>query len=179
MLVYGKGWAEILAAVVYCFGLFVMFSISCLYHAFPRDSRVKNIFRHFDYMCIYLLIGATFAPLLLCVVGGVFGLAFFLVQWAAIATGITLIGVFGPGRLRYIHFPLYFVIGWSGLMFIPQMIRYSLPLFLWIIAGGVLYSLGMIPFALRKKVSHFIWHFFVLFGAVAQWIGIFRYIYLM
>lgn len=179
MMIYADRGEEYLGGAVYCLGLFAMFTMSCLYHAFKSESHVKNIFRHFDYMCIYLLIGATFAPLLLCVVGGTLGFVFFAIQWAAIATGITLIGVFGPGRLKYIHFPLYFIIGWSGLLFIPQMIKYSIAMFIWIIVGGIFFSIGMIPFGLKKKTSHFIWHFFVLFGAVSQWIGIFTAIYLV
>jgi hemolysin III len=58
------------------------------------------------------------------------------------------------------------------------MIQRDLGFFLLILGGGIIYSLGIIPFAMKSKSSHFIWHFFVLFGAVAQWIGIFIYIYL-
>ena len=89
--------AEKLAgAIIYFFGLFVMFTSSCLYHAFPWGSGVKRLFRRFDYSCIYLSIGATFAPILLCYFGGAYGLVFCAVQWAVIAAGITFICVFGP-----------------------------------------------------------------------------------
>ena len=47
-----------------------------------------------------------------------------------------------------------------------------------ILGGGVIYSLGVIPFTMKKNVAHFIWHFFVLGGAVVQWIGIYLVIYL-
>ena len=168
---------DVVAASVYSFGLFVMFTMSCLYHAFPHGSLVKRIFRRFDYSCIYLLIGATFAPVLLSYVGGVFGLVFFIVQWAVIATGITFIGVFGPTRLRWLHTPLYIILGWCGIIFLPRMLKYDPQLAFYILGGGVVYSLGIIPFTIKTKVAHFIWHFFVLAGAVMQWVGVYLYIY--
>jgi hemolysin III len=57
---------EYFSTIVYSFGLFIMFTMSCLYHSFRHGSAVKRLFRRFDYSSIYLLIGATFAPLLLC-----------------------------------------------------------------------------------------------------------------
>ena len=168
---------EFISSVIYFFGMFVMFMSSCLYHAFVYGSGVKRLFHRFDYSSIYLLIGATFAPVLLCFFGDIFGIVFFAIQWAIIATGISLVGVFGPTRLSFIHIPLYVILGWSALMLLPGLFSANLPLGLWILAGGVLYTLGLIPFFIKAKVSHFIWHFFVLGGAVVQWIGIYFYLY--
>ena len=73
---------------------------------------------------------------------------------------------------------LYVLLGWSALLFIPQMLSADLAFFLFILLGGVLYSLGIIPFAMKKGCTHFIWHFFVLGGAIVQWLGIYFYLYL-
>ncbi len=178
MLFKSESAKDVVGASVYSFGLFVMFTMSCLYHAFPHGSRVKRIFRRFDYSGIYLLIGATFAPILLSYVGGVFGLVFFIVQWAVIVTGITFVGVFGPTRLRWLHTPLYIILGWCGIIFLPRMLRTDPWFAFYILGGGVVYSLGIIPFTMKTKVAHFIWHFFVLAGAVLQWVGVYLYIYI-
>ena len=178
MLFAAEGAYEIVGACIYFFGSFVMFTMSCLYHAFPYGSAVKRLFRRFDYSSIYLLIGATFAPVLINVIGGVYGIVFIFVQWAIIITGISLVGVFGPARLKFIHMPLYIILGWSAVMLAPQMIKEAKELFIFVLVGGVIYSLGIIPFAIKARISHFIWHFFVFFGAVVQWIGIYLYIYL-
>ena len=170
--------AQTWSACIYFFGLFVLFSMSCLYHAFRHGSGVKRLFRRFDYSSIYLLIGATFAPILLCKIGGTFGLIFFILQWLIIATGITFIGVFGPSKLKPLHMTLYILLGWSGLLLLPHLITTDFLFFLYILIGGVVYSVGIIPFALKKGCAHFIWHFFVLAGAVVQWIGIYLYIYI-
>ncbi|MBO6158058.1 MAG: hemolysin III family protein [Firmicutes bacterium] len=166
------------ASLVYGLCLILLFTISCLYHSFRWGSRVKRVFRRFDYSSIYLLIGGTFAPFFLIYWGDTKGILLFALQWAIIVTGVTLIGVFGPARFRALHMALYVAIGWSGLMFLPQLSSQTPPLFWHTLMGGVIYTLGILPFALKAKGSHFIWHFFVLVGALCQWIGIYRYIYL-
>lgn len=178
-----KTGTALFASVVYgvCFILQMLFS--CLYHSFGSGTTVKRVFRRFDYSSIYLQIGGTFAPLFLIYMndsmwGYPYGLIFFIVQWALIATGITFVSVFGPGRIKWLHYTLYFVLGWSGILFVPHFIAHNLPLFFFILGGGLIYTLGMIPFsALKNKSSaHFIWHFFVLAGAVVQWLGIYLYV---
>lgn len=179
MMLSANNTRQVIAACVYGAGMFIMFTMSCLYHSFKFGSKAKRVFRRFDYLSIYLLIGASFAPLLLCYIDNDFGLVFFIVQWAIIAAGITLVAVFGPARLRFIHIPLYFILGWSALVLIPNMIiAKDFDLLFWILGGGILYTVGIIPFAVDRKVAHFIWHIFVLFGAVVQWLGIYLCIYL-
>ena len=80
MLLKSDSLMDYLGASVYFFGLFVMFLMSCLYHSFKHGSTVKRIFRRFDYSSIYLLIGATFAPILLSFVGGILGNVYFALQ---------------------------------------------------------------------------------------------------
>ncbi len=179
MLLASDRSEEYISSVAYFLGLFTMFTMSCLYHAFPHGSSVKRLFRRFDYSGIYLLIGGTFAPILICMFNNAFGWIFFAVQWAIIAMGITFVGVFGPTRLRFLHIPLYVILGWSALMLLPFMVMGGArELATWVLLGGVIYTVGIIPFAIKLKVSHFIWHFFVLAGAVAQWIGIYLHLYL-
>ena len=165
------------AAAIYGACFIMMFLMSCLYHSFRWGSGVKRLWRRFDYIGIYLLIGGTFTPLWLLYLGGGWGTALCAVQWAVIVTGITMIGVFGPERAHAAHVAVYIVMGWCGLAFIPQMIRNNIPLLVYILGGGILYTIGIIPFALKRKGAHFIWHFFVLFGAIAHWLGIFFCLY--
>lgn len=169
---------EYLASCVYGLCMFLMMLMSCLYHAFKSGSKVKRLWRRFDYSSIYLLIGGTFAPLYLVYLGNTLGIVLFCIQWVLIITGITFISIFGPGRIKWLHFTMYFVIGWSGLMFIPDFVAHNLPLLWMILGGGVVYTLGMIPFAKKgTNNAHFIWHFFVLLGALVQYLGILLYLY--
>ena len=168
---------KVLCSLVYGLCLVLMFLMSCLYHSFRWGSRVKRLWRRFDYISIYLLIGGTFTPMWLLFWGGRVGTVCCCVQWALLLAAITLVAVFGPGKPKALHLAMYIVMGWCGLVFLPRMYQSSLPLLLFTLAGGIIYTLGIIPFARKKKGAHFIWHFFVFFGALVHWLGIYLYIY--
>lgn len=177
LLLKAKGAVAVFSACVYGGCLLLMFLMSCLYHAFRAGSTVKRVWRRFDYCSIYLLIGGTITPFLLMLVGGTLGTVLCAVMWALIATGITFVGVFGPAVARGLHFALFFTIGWSAIVFLPRMWREAPSLLWFVLSGGVVYTLGMIPFVKKVRGSHFIWHFFVLAGAVLQWLGIYLYLF--
>lgn len=164
-------------AIVYGVCLLMMFLMSCLYHSFRWGTKVKRLWRRFDYISIYLLIGGTFTPMWLLFWGGQAGSLFCIAQWVLILLGIVFVAVFGPGRPRGLHPVLFVVLGWVGLVFLPRMVRENLPLFFFILAGGIIYTVGVIPFALKRKGAHFLWHFFVFFGAVVHWFGIYFFLY--
>lgn len=168
---------KMLASCFYGICLILLFSMSCLYHSWKSGLFVKKLWRRFDYSSIYLLIGGTFAPLCLVFWGDTKGLVMFCIQWGLIAVGITFIGIFGPARVMPLHFTLYFLIGWSGLLFVPSMIHNAPWLFAAILGGGILYTVGMIPFSKDDNGMHFIWHIFVLLGAAAHWFGIYLFVY--
>lgn len=179
MIFKSKSSYQIAGALIYGISMFLMFSMSSLYHAFKYGLNVKKIFRIFDYSSIYLLIGGTFAPILLILLNNLLGLIILVCQWGIIIVGITMVAIFGPGRLKWLHFPAYFVLGWGAGMFIlPTMVSKNIELLWWILAGGISYTLGMIPFCLKgKKVAHFIWHFIVIIGVVLHFIGIYYTLY--
>ena len=110
-------------SIVYGFCLVMMFLMSCLYHSFRWGSTVKRVWRRFDYISIYLLIGGTFTPMWLLFWGGQLGTILCCVQWAIIITGIVFVAVFGPGRPKALHITLFIVLGWCGLIFLPRMLR--------------------------------------------------------
>ena len=177
LLIKSDTGLKIMASCFYGISLFFLMIMSSLYHSFKSGSTVKRLWRRCDYSSIYLLIGGTFAPLYLVYWGNTLGIVLFCIQWALIVLGITIIAVFGPGRFSWIHFTLYFTIGWSGIIFFPDWIKSNRPLLFMILIGGILYTIGMIPFVKDKKYCHFIWHFFVLAGAILHWFGIYLYVY--
>ena len=177
LLVKSYTGLQVFCSLVYGICLILMFLMSCLYHSFRWGSRVKRLWRRFDYISIYLLIGGTFTPLWFLFWGGVQGTVFSCVQWALIITGVVFVSIFVPGRPKILHPVLFVVLGWCGLVFLPRMIHENLPLFIATLAGGIVYTVGIIPFALKKRGAHFLWHFFVFFGAVVHWAGIFFFLY--
>ncbi|MDB2110510.1 hemolysin III family protein [Clostridium paraputrificum] len=168
---------KVMASCFYGISLFILMLMSCLYHSFKSGSKIKRIWRRFDYASIYLLIGGTFAPLYLVYWGNTLGIVLFCIQWSLIVFGIIMLAIFGPGKWKWIHFTLYFTIGWSGLIMLPDFFHNNIPLLFMILIGGIVYTVGMVPFARDKKYDHFIWHFFVLIGALLHWFGIYLFVY--
>ncbi|MBQ7680938.1 MAG: hemolysin III family protein [Oscillibacter sp.] len=168
---------KLTASLFYGVSMVLMMLMSSIYHAMPTGSTAKRVCRRFDYTSIYLLIGGTFAPILLVYMGGVAGVTLFCVQWGVILAGVALVLVFGPGRWRGLMFTLYFLLGWSGLAFIPDFYAHARTLLWFIFMGGVVYTAGMIPFARQRKYDHCVWHFLVLAAAGLHWLGIYTQIY--
>ena len=177
MLLRSRDVASRLGATVYFFGLFSMFLSSCLYHALGYGTRAKRIFRRFDYASVYLLIGASFFPLILNFVGGQTGAVMIACQWAIILTAVALVAIFGPERFYMLHIGFYLVLGWSALLLLPRLIGNADGFARYIFGGGIIYNLGVIPCAMKGRGAHFVWHLFVLFGAAVQWGGVLNFLY--
>lgn len=168
-------------SLFYGISMIIMMSMSSLYHSLKWGIGAKRLWRRFDYSSIYLLIGGTFSPILLIDFYNyhpILSIIWFILMWVVIITGITMVAIFGPGRLKWLHFPLYFVIGWSALMLVPGWLKNNITFFYYILAGGLVYTIGMIPFVMRgKKSAHFIWHIFVVLGAITHFLGIYFCLY--
>lgn len=176
MLPRAKTQGALIGCAVYFFGLFIMFMSSCLYHALGHGTRAKRVLRRLDYAGIYLLIGATFFPLLLSLFNS--GTAAFLisVQWLLIAAAISLVATFGPGKSQILHAGFCLLLGWSGVLLLPRIIATSKAAALFIIGGGALYTVGVIPCFMKRRGSHFIWHIFVLLGSFVEGLGVLEFL---
>jgi hemolysin III len=175
MILKSNNNIEMISSIIYCSGLFILFTMSCLYHSFKNNSKVKQLFRRFDHLSIYILIVSTFVPILLVFIGGVKGIIFGACQWIIAILGIVFIAVFGVNKFKKMHMTFYLLLGWSGIMLLPAMIKEQIYFAYYILGGGIIYTLGIIPFMIKGKCARFIWHFFVLLGAAIQWVGIFLY----
>lgn len=177
LLIKATTTLEYVCASIFSFGLMALYLNSSLYHAFKHDTTVKRIYKRFDHLSIYLLISATFAPILLLAVGGRTGWIFFIVQWALTFIGMASKAIW-PKRFQILHLALFLLIGWSGVFFIGEIYRFSVPLVWFIGLGGLSYTIGVLFYAVfHFKYHHFIWHFFVLGGSILHYIGIYLYIF--
>jgi len=177
LLVRSDTGMKVMASCFYGISMVVMMGMSSVYHAMKSGSAVKRVCRRFDYTSIYLLIGGTFAPIFLLYLGGTAGIVLFCVQWAVILCGVTLVLTLGPGCWRSVHFTLYFLLGWSGVLFLPSFLVRARELLGFILMGGLVYTLGMIPFVRKRKYDHCVWHLFVLLAATLHFWGIYTLIY--
>jgi hemolysin III len=156
---------SIVAVSIYVAGLLSMLVLSATYNLWPV-SRTKWVLRRFDHSAIYVLIAATYTPFIVELKQSLFAYALLIGVWCVAIWGIVL-KLRWPGRFDRLAVGLYLALGWSGAMLYDSAIT-ALPTsaLACVIAGGVLYSLGVIFHAWRRlRFQNVIWHCFVLLGA--------------
>lgn len=160
--------SQVTAVAIYLGGLMAMIGCSAAYNLWPLTP-VKWWLRRLDHSAIYVLIAATYTAFVLPLDGGAMD-AILIVQWLAAFIGIALKIVF-PGRFDRAAIALYLVMGWSGLTVIGPVAAALTPLTLaLIVAGGVLYSAGVIFHVWQSlRFQNAIWHGFVLSAAVCHY----------
>jgi hemolysin III len=174
-VMYGDAW-QVVSFSIFGSSLILLYLASTLYHGF-RAPRVKEILRIFDHSAIYLLIAGTYTPFLLVTIRGPWGWSLFGTIWGLALLGITFIIIFGP-KYDLISTLFYLLMGWVVVIAIKPLLA-ALPVggIIWLIAGGLAYSLGVIFYAWEKlPYNHAIWHGFVLAGSFAHFFAVFLFI---
>jgi hemolysin III len=163
---------DVVGASIYVAGLLSMLVLSATYNLWPV-SPVKWVLRRFDHCAIYLLIAATYTPVILEVKDNVFALALLVGVWCVAILGIVL-KLRYPGRFDRVAVGIYLAMGWSGMMLYDAVVK-ALPAMVlgFVVAGGVLYSFGVIFHAWRRlRFQNAIWHGFVLAGAACHYTAV-------
>ena len=167
---------RILALAVYAATLVMLFSVSTLYHG--TRGRAKAILRKLDHCAIYLLIAGTYTPFALVTLRGAWGWSLFGVAWGLAAVGVAQELAFGRGA-RVVSLAIYLVMGWMGLIALQPLAAGLGPAGLaWLLAGGALYTGGIVFYALDERIRHFhgVWHLFVLGGSGAHFVAVAGYV---
>jgi hemolysin III len=169
------GARRIVAFSVYGATLFLLYLVSTLYHGLP--GRAKHVFRILDHQAIYLLIAGTYTPFTLVTLNGAVGWWMFGAIWGMAVIGMVLDALPRRGA-RIVPFFIYFAMGWLVLVALDPLLA-ALPRagFYWLLAGGILYTSGIVFFALDRRYpwAHGVWHLFVLGGSVSHYVAILRY----
>lgn len=167
----GTAW-HVVSCSIFAATLMLVYLCSTLYHSLVR-TRARHVFQVLDHSAIYLLIAGTYTPFALVSLRGGLGWTIFGIEWGLAAAGVVFkslaVGRFeaisaavylGQGWLAVIALrPLGYALGWHGMT--------------WLIGGGVAYSLGVVFYALdRRLFFHAAWHIFVLAGSVAHYVAI-------
>lgn len=171
---------------VFGFCLVLAYAMSTLYHSF-KPSKIKQLFRLFDHISIYLLIAGTYTPITLISMSERGGWKLLIAVWILALLGV-LTEVFLSGTaVKVLQLLIYLAMGWLCVIDFAS-VRASLPGagFVWLLAGGITYTAGVTFYLLDKikrptsaylvRHAHGIWHFFVLAGSVAHFIAIIGYV---
>lgn len=168
---HGTVW-HVVSFSIYGSTLVLLYFASTLYHSLTH-VRAKQLFHKFDHISIYLLIAGTYTPFCLTALRGWIGWTVFGVVWACAVAGATLKAISVGNRVR-LSTILYVLMGWVILLAIKPLYQtMSANGFVFLIAGGVSYTLGTI-FFLRDKVkyNHSVWHLFVVGGSVLHFFAV-------
>jgi len=157
-------------------GLLSMYGASTLYHAIPQ-YKAKSLLQLFDHAAIYILIAATYTPVVVLGVQGVFGWLLLGIIWFFALLGVYLKFAF-PAKFEVFSLVLYAVMGWLIIIAYQPLIAHAGWLFFsLLLAGGVTYTLGIFFYVKDSmKLNHAVWHLFVLGGSVFHYFSVFMLI---
>lgn len=167
---------SLFSVIVYGISIIVLFTASTLYHSVTNESR-KHYFRIVDHISIYLLIAGTYTPVLLITLEQSLGWPLFWTVWGIAAFGVVL-KLFFTGRFEVFSTLLYLVMGWLIVFDFGNLSEaIGSSGILWLFAGGLFYTLGIVFYAFERiPFNHVIWHFFVLGGAICHFVMMFFYV---
>lgn len=167
---------HVVSCSIFACTLVLVYVCSTLYHSLVR-TRARHVFQVLDHSAIYLLIAGTYTPFTLISLRGPLGWFIFAVVWSLAISGAifksfavdrfavasALVYLFQGWFVVFAVRPLFHAIGWHGI--------------LWLGAGGMAYTLGIVFFALdRLRYFHAAWHLFVLAGSIAHYFAILFYV---
>lgn len=180
-----SGVKSLTAMTVFMISMVLLYAASTIYHSVNCSGRILRIFRKMDHMMIFILIAGTYTPVCLLTLPKPSGLMLLAAVW-----GIALVGIFIKGFWitcpKWFSSVLYIAMGWSCLSVLGQLFS-LLPLhaFLWLLAGGLIYTAGGIIYALRLPLFdarhpmfglHELFHLFVMAGSLCHFVFMFCYL---
>ena len=173
LLIYAYPNAGYMSSVA-AFGVsvIVLYTMSALYHFLPRGGG-KKVFRIFDHCTIFLLIAGTYTPFCVIALGlSTTGIVILVIEWVLAVLGITGNAIAMNNKvIKGISMAFYCVMGWLILIAFGELFRnLTLAEFVLLLAGGLAYTLGIIFYALGKKIKYFhsVWHLFDVAGTALQ-----------
>lgn len=175
----------IVAMGVYALSLILLYTASTAYHTFDRSERINTILKKNDHMMISVLIAGSYTPICLLVLEKKTGLVLLGIVWGIALIGI-LIKAFWVYCPKWVSSVLYIGMGWTCVLAFGQIFHAMSPAgFGWLLAGGIIYTVGGIIYALKLSVfnnrhkyfgSHEIFHLFVMGGSLCHYIVMYAYI---
>ena len=168
----------LISYIVFAVSAFAVYLVSGTYHITDGDSPSKKGLRVLDHCMIYVLIAGTYTPICNYLMGYsasfAIGLFMLIFEWVGAIIGVVLNAFFFQSKVaRIISFIFYILMGWlavicGGFLYIPLLS------FLFILGGGIVYTIGSVLYALGhgNKWFHFVFHIFVLLGTMIQTVGV-------
>ena len=171
----GSGWASAAAFLIYGLSMIGLYTASTLYHCVNTSVRGRIALRKYDHTAIYLLIAGTYTPICLTALRGPWGWSLFGVIWALAVAG-AFMSIFWINCPRALTSTIYIAMGWMSVIAVyPLLQTVGVRGLAWLVAGGVLYTVGGVLYALKwpgrnnpRFGCHEIFHVFILLGSLCH-----------
>ena len=178
-----SNWYNTVILAVFGISSILLYSASSTYHKSTSSRKVIKILRRVDHSMIYVLIAGTYTPICLIALKGNIGTFLFLGIWLLAFIGI-LLKIIWFDAPRWLYTLFYILMGWISVFAIVPIIKaISLGGFMWLLAGGLFYTIGAIIYATKRpKINlkffgfHEIFHIFIMLGSLCHFILMFKYI---
>ncbi|HJA34003.1 MAG TPA: hemolysin III family protein [Candidatus Mediterraneibacter merdigallinarum] len=175
----------IISLTIYAASLILLYAASTTYHTFDVSERVNTILKKIDHMMISVLIAGSYTPVCLIVLKGRTGLILLAVVWSIAIAGI-LIKAFWVYCPKWVSSVLYIGMGWTCVLAFTQILNNMSPAaFGWLLAGGIIYTVGGVIYALKLPIfnnrhknfgSHEIFHLFVMGGSACHFVVMYAFL---
>jgi hemolysin III len=170
---------------IFIISMILLYAASTIYHTLDISPKVNEMLKKMDHMMIFILIAGTYTPICTIAIGGQVGYGLLALVWSIAVVGIAI-------KAFWIHCPkwfssvLYIGMGWVCVLAFTQLLNaLSASAFGWLLAGGIIYTIGGVIYALKLPLfderhknfgTHEIFHLFVMAGSACHFIVMYSYV---
>ena len=179
------GRVYIISLAIYAASLILLYAASTTYHTFDISAKANTLLKKIDHMMISVLIAGSYTPVCLIVLKGKTGIILLSIVWGIAIAGI-LIKAFWVYCPKWVSSVLYIGMRWTCVLAFTQILNNMSPAaFAWLLAGGIIYTLGGVIYALKLPLfnskhknfgSHEIFHLFVMGGSACHFVVMYSYL---
>ncbi len=180
-----SGGDHFIAMAIFMASMILLYGASATYHSVNLTGRYLRVFRKLDHMMIFVLIAGSYTPVCLIVLGGKTGYTLLALVWGIALAGM-LVKAFWITCPKWFSSATYIAMGWVCVLVFGRLFdTLSTAAFLWLLAGGIVYTVGGVIYALKLPLfnsrhrefgSHEVFHLFVMAGSLCHFIFMYCYV---
>ena len=182
---HDSGHMRISALAIFILSMIGLYAASTIYHTLDISPKINKLLRKIDHMMIFILIAGTYTPVCMIVLGDKTGWTMLTLVWGIAIVGI-LINALWITCPKWFSSLIYIAMGWVCILAITKILS-SMPRagFMWLLAGGIIYTVGGIIYAMKLPFfnsrhryfgSHEIFHLFVMGGSFCHYMLMYRFV---
>lgn len=181
----GPNKTHVGSLTIFIVSMILLYGASTTYHSLDISEKINKVLRKLDHAMIFILIAGSYTPICIIVLGGKTGLLLLSLVWSIAILGI-IFKMFWITCPTWVSSVMYILLGWACVLaFSPIVNNLTQPAFMWLLIGGIIYTIGGVIYALKLPLfnskhknfgSHEIFHLFVMGGSICHFILMYNFI---